>query len=280
MGDMVIVTTDQATAVADFLPPELFLTTVIKANAKLDRANVQRIKYRITSTSGDADLGELPNTDMQAITSKGEGSIDLLVTRQEHKTAPKANTQKPSAELNQYLDANLMINTDDPELVKLAKRAGGDETEPYALADKLRRFVTDYITDKNLSVGFATASEVCRTKEGDCSEHAVLLAALGRIRGLPSRVAAGVAYVPIFGKQQDIFGYHMWTQFHINGEWIDVDAALRETVCSPARIVFAISSLKNAGLADLSLPLITKIGAIDIDILEIDGKQVQPAKTE
>ena len=108
----------------------------------------------------------------------------------------------------------------------------------------------------------------------------MLLAALGRIKGLPSRVAAGVAYVPLFGKQEDIFGYHMWTQFHINGEWIDVDAALRETVCSPARIVFAISSLKNAGLADLSLPLITKIGAIDIDILEIDGKQVQPAKTE
>ena len=101
-------------------------------------------------------------------------------------------------------------------------------------------------------------------------EHAVLLAALGRINGLPSRVVAGLAYVPLFGNEDDIFGYHMWTQFYIDGRWIDVDAALRETECSPARIAFAISSLQNAGLADLSLPLLSKIGAISLEIREME----------
>ena len=167
-----------------------------------------------------------------------------------------------------------MINTADPELIALAKRAAGGETEPFALADKLRRFVSDYVEDKNLNVAFATASEVCRNKEGDCSEHAVLLAALGRLNGLPSRVVAGVAYASVFGGQRNVFVYHMWTQFLIKGEWIDLDAALRETVCSPARIALVTSSLKNAGLADLALPLISKIGAIEIDILEIDGRRI------
>jgi hypothetical protein len=51
---------------------------------------------------------------------------------------------------------------------------------------------------------------------------------------------------------------------------VDFDAALRETDCSPTRIAFAVSSLKNAGMADLSLPLINKIGAIEIDILDVE----------
>ncbi len=131
--------------------------------------------------------------------------------------------------------------------------------------------MTEYVTTKSLNIGFATAGEVARTREGDCSEHGVLLAALGRINNLPSRVAVGLAYVPVFGNQDDIFGYHMWTQFYIGGRWVDFDAALRETDCRPTCIAFAVSSLKNAGMADLSLPLINKIGAIDIDILDIEA---------
>jgi hypothetical protein len=61
----------------------------------------------------------------------------------------------------------------------------------------------------------------------------------------------------------------MWTQFYVDGRWLDVDAALRETSCSPTRIAFATSSLQNTGLADLSLPLLNKLGAIQVEIREI-----------
>ena len=274
LGDMVLIVTDQKSAVADFMPPEIFMRSTIKVDTKIDRKKVRQIKYLIRGSAGDAELASMPDTDMQKVTARDDGSIELVATRIERTKAGSSAKAIGGGDLADCLDSNLMINTEDPKLVKLAKRAAGGETEPYALADKLRRFVSEYIDNKNLNIGFATASEVCRTKEGDCSEHGVLLAALGRINGLPSRVVAGVAYVPLFGAQQDIFGYHMWTQFYIDGKWVDVDAALNETDCSPARIAFAVSSLKNAGLADLSLPLISKIGAIDIDILEIDGKTV------
>jgi hypothetical protein len=88
---------------------------------------------------------------------------------------------------------------------------------------------------------------------------------------MASRVVVGLACS--HRQQDDIFGYHLWTQFFIDGRWIDVDAALRETDVSPARIAFAVSSLKNAGLADLSLPLITKLGGLDLDILEVQDDQ-------
>jgi len=203
----------------------------------------------------------------------------LVVSRQKHvrttgrpSTGSSASRNNSSLELKEFLDGNMMIDTSDPKLTALAKRAASGETDPLILADRLRRFVTDYVTDKNLNVGFATASEVCRRREGDCSEHSVLLAALGRIVGLPSRVVVGLAYVPSFAGQTDIFGYHMWTEFHIDGRWIDFDAALGESNCSPARIAFATSSLKNTGMADISLPLHNKIGAIEVDVVKIDPK--------
>jgi len=269
LGDMELITTDQPAAVADFVPPEIFMTTVIKAKRKINPESTRRITYRIRAIDPAAELGSLPTTGMQTPKEQSDRSVELVVTRQSH--VPRADgagdtVRDPGAE---YLGGNLMMNTDDPKLVELAKQASGGEKAPFALADKLRRFVTDYVQMKSMNIGFATASEVARTKEGDCSEHGVLLAALGRLNGLPSRVVAGLAYVPSFGGQDDIFGYHMWTQFFIDGRWIDVDAALEETQCSPCRIALASSSLRDCGLADLSLPLISRIGGIDIDILEV-----------
>lgn len=273
MGDMEIIAVDQQTALKDFVPPEMFNTTVVRAKQSLDRAKLQRVRYRINPKKDHkVDFAKIPETPMQKIIARDEKSIELELTRVKHErlAADRKPVTDEKPEMSEFLGGNLMINTADPELIALAKRAAGDEKEPFALADKLRRFVSDYVETKNLNVGFATASEVARTREGDCSEHGILLAALGRLNELPSRVVVGIAYVPIFGNQDDIFGYHMWTQFYIDNRWIDFDAALNESNCSPTRIAFGVSSLKNAGIADLSLPLLTLIGAIDIDILATD----------
>jgi Transglutaminase-like superfamily len=272
MGDMILLAANEETALAAFVPPEMFMTSVIKAKKPIDYKKAKRITYHIFGNDAPVSFDDMPETDAQKIIKRSENSIDITLTRVPH-TPASDRRGKPltTDELREFLGANLIMNVDDPELIKLAKRAAGSERDPFALGDKLRVFVTDYITEKNLTIGFATASEVARNKEGDCSEHGVLLAALGRIAGLPSRVAVGLAYVPIFGGGKDIFGYHMWTQFYIDGRWIDFDAALRESDCSPIRIAFATSSLKNAGLADLSLPLLSKIGAIDIDVIKIEN---------
>lgn len=275
MGNLAIIEADEQAALSDFVAPEIFITTTIKAGRPIDRRRVKRITYRLSrigsdDSPSDSKQTELPQTGMQQVTRVSEDTVRLVVQRQEHKIAgwQEGVYQKPVP--SEYIDANLAINTGDPDLRKLANRAAGGLVEPFALADKLRKFVSEYVTTKNMNIGFATASEVCRQRTGDCSEHAVLLAALGRLNGLPSRVVVGLAYVPLLGNERDVFGYHMWTQFFIDNRWIDVDAALGETRCSPARIAFAVSSLKNAGLVDLSLPLLGRIGATELQIVEVE----------
>lgn len=267
IGDMVMIAVTQEEALKDFVPPEVFMATTIKVGA-LDYEDARRITYKISAKSDAIKLDDIPSTGNQRVVKSSEKEAVIEVHHAAFRAEP--SSPLPPSQRDQYLSANLIINTDDPELQKVAKQAAGDAKEKFELADNLRKFVTEYISDKSLDIGFATASEVCRNKEGDCSEHAVLLAALGRINGIPSRVAVGLAYVPWFGGASDVFGYHMWTQFHLDGQWYDFDAALRESLCTPRRIAFAVSSLNDAGLADLSLPLLTKIGGIHLEIVDVE----------
>lgn len=267
---MEVYAVDQATAVSEFVPAEFFMTNTIAVPKPIPAAKANRVTYRLAPKPGTQTKLELPETGMQKVAKSESGAVTLVVTRIDRDAVAAAGPgAAPGAE---FLDSNVLINTKDAQLIELANKAAGGAAKPLELADNLRRFVTEYIEQKGMDVAFATASDVCRSRKGDCSEHAVLLAALGRIKGLPSRVAVGLAYVPAFGNQKDIFGFHMWTQFYINGTWVDVDAALRETDCSPTRIAFGVSSLKESALAEMSFKLMEVIGRVDLSVENVVEK--------
>ena len=83
-------------------------------------------------------------------------------------------------DLKPFLSSSVYLDIDDLLIQKLAKKGQGAAKIPKEIARKLTKFVFRYMTNKNYGVGFATASEVARNKEGDCTEHSMLLAALGR----------------------------------------------------------------------------------------------------
>ena len=63
---------------------------------------------------------------------------------------------------------------------------------------RIESFVARYIDNKSMSVGYASAVEVVESRQGDCSEFAVLTAALCRAVGIPAQVVVGIAYVKEF----------------------------------------------------------------------------------
>jgi transglutaminase-like putative cysteine protease len=68
---------------------------------------------------------------------------------------------------------------------------------------------------------------VADSKEGDCTEFAVLTAALCRAMGIPARIVVGIAYVDEFMGYENVFGGHAWTEAYIGNRWVGLDAAFK-----------------------------------------------------
>ena len=132
----------------------------------------------------------------------------------------------------------------------------------------MRDFVANWIEEKNLGVGFATASEVVRNPAGDCSEHAVLLAALGRAVGLPARVAAGIVYVPAWEDQSNVMGFHMWTEVWVRGQWMPIDATLGKGFVGATHLKISDHSWHNMHVLTPLLPVTRVVGKVSIDVLD------------
>ncbi|MGP1272774.1 MAG: transglutaminase-like domain-containing protein [Phycisphaerales bacterium] len=252
-------------ALADIDPPEIMQSTFIRPNRVIDDPRGTRRATYILSVP-DAELGALPSSPRHRIEAIDERTARLVIDLE---AAPDA-AAPPSP---QEMGSSTMLSIDDQAVASLVRRAGASKTADAAVrAEALRRFVHGYISGKSLDVGFATASEVARTRVGDCTEHAVLLAALLRADGIPSRVVSGLIYATDFIGAEDIFGYHMWTQAWVeNGDgvkgWVDLDATLpADTPFDATHIALEISNLADGESINSMLRLSPLIGRLQVAV--------------
>lgn len=254
-------------ALATGAPVEMFLQTFVKAKGTLAK-NAKRVKYRLrVPADAKMTMPDLPNTDMQTFKRVSEREAILEVVQTDWDEL-KTSTEKGSSQ-EEYLRPSAMLDINNRQIKRLAKRAVGEAKEPVAKASALRKFVTNYITEKSLGVGFASATEVAKNRRGDCTEHGVLLAALARAAGIPARGASGLIDIPAAFKVEGLqFGYHMWTQVYINGKWVDLDAAMRQTQCAPTHIAVSLLPLNDEGMIDSVRGLLPLMGRLEIEILE------------
>ena len=129
----------------------------------------------------------------------------------------------------------------------------------------MNRWVFQNMRTKNFQVGFAAANEVARNLTGDCSEHAVLLAAMCRASGIPARVVVGLVYVD----RHQGFGYHMWDEVYINQRWVAVDPTWNETTVDAGHIKLSESSLEGVAPFEAFLPVLKVAGKLQIEPLEL-----------
>ncbi|MFO0974128.1 MAG: transglutaminase-like domain-containing protein [Phycisphaerae bacterium] len=251
--------------------PEMFNNTFITATGRV-RRDAPRLTLRLSTADG-ARLPDLPNTEMQTFRRDGESTGTLEVARLDWaalragESVPKAPPRRIRRE---FLRASAYCDINDAQIQKLSRKAVGDAALPAAKADRLRKFVTGYITNKGLDVAMATATEVARRRQGDCTEHGVLLAALARAAGLPARCVAGLVMAPDSAPDRPLFGYHMWTQVWIDGRWIDIDAAMRQTDCDPTHVALAIMSMNDESLMSGAMNIVALIGRLKIEVVSAD----------
>ncbi len=232
---------------------ELFFSTLVTAKVVggIDPAQAEAVRYTMVLTGQDKQVDML-NTAMQRVVLRRDDRIDLLVSRWDapRKRDDRAGKAPREADLDKYLAATAYANIDDEVIRKMADEAAGGEADPLQLAERLTRYVYKNIEHKGLDVAFATASEVARTRQGDCTEHAALLAALARAKGLPARGAFGMVAMPgSYADGEMTFGYHMWTQIYVGGRWLDFDAALNQPHPDATHILLGISDLADTSIS-------------------------------
>ena len=128
------------------------------------------------------------------------------------------------------------------EVVKVAKAVGEPIADPWKRCQALEKWVDENMKSSDFTVGFSTAADTVRSRRGDCSEHSVLLTALCRAAGVPSRAAMGLVYVDSL----QAFGYHMWTEVNIGGEWYALDGTIGEGSVGGEHLKILDGSLKGA----------------------------------
>lgn len=258
-------------ALSPFSPPELMERTLVTPDRPIeDPRRAARAVFRLRVDDG-APIPDLPATGTQRAELLDDGSVRLTIDAR----AP-GEPVEPGFDAAPFLASSAAIDLSDGAIQELRRDAtrAVSESEPDR-AEALRRFVATTIDDESLGVGLATASDVARTRRGDCTEHAVLLAALLRADRIPSRVVSGLVYVEQLGDRRGVFGYHMWTQALVRdrGErrWVDLDATIgSQSLFDATHIALSIESLADDEPPASIAALVGLVGRVRIEVEQIE----------
>jgi hypothetical protein len=118
---------------------------------------------------------------------------------------------------------SFVLDCEEPIFSELRRDFETQHAASPALAPDVVRFVDRYIEKKRFGRLFDIASIVAQRREGDCTEHAVLLASTFRMLGIPSHVVNGLAIFAHEGVPK-AFG-HAWTEYFDGQRWQLADAS-------------------------------------------------------
>ncbi|MFI4860001.1 MAG: transglutaminase family protein [Phycisphaerales bacterium JB063] len=274
--EMVSFLRDASVATLEFDPPEMAQMSTVRPDQPIEQPlRVRRAVFDLKFSEHAPDDLLPPTTMHQRAERLPDGRVRLVVDMTEEN--PLASDDTPGTDPS-YMETSIMIDHSDEEVQKLAQqvreRVGG-AVDDLRFARSARRFVTRYMTGINLSTGDATASEVARSRSGDCTECSVLLAAILRAQGIPSRCVTGLAYADSeFAGQSDVFVYHMWTQAWIaddseqGGHWVDLDSAMYRYTAT--HITLGTSAMDDANAGAEMIEMVPMMNGLEIGVVEIE----------
>ena len=184
--------------------------------------------HLVPITAGDSL--RIPSDDNQKVSTDGRGGVIVTVRPVKPSREATFPYKGDDKEVLEALKPTRYVQSDHKEIIKLARKAVGRTKNTAEAVKKIEAFVAGHIDNKGLSVGYASAVDVARSKQGDCTEFAVLTAALCRAVGIPAQVVVGVAYVKDFAGLEDRFGGHAWVRTYLGGQagkWSSIDAAFK-----------------------------------------------------
>lgn len=241
---------------------DIGISQLIRLNARIARPyDTSQAVYRITLKGDDNPGSSFAHDSRQEVKNAKGDSFELHIRAQRGPSAAE-NGDKVKDE---YVVSNLYITSDDPRVRAHTAVAVGKETDVWRKAVRIERWVHDNMQNKNFTEAFATADHVARTLEGDCTEHAVLAAAMCRAADIPSRTAFGLIYID--GPRGPSMGFHMWAEVLVRGQWLPIDATLGKGFVGATHLKISDHSWHDTQSLTPLLPVVRVVGKLSIDVL-------------
>ncbi len=208
------------------LPPHPFLPWLTRATLRWDGKDPQT----------------LPEDDQQKRLDPYRIQLQRAKAPTPEEAAELPVKGQPQPDDAPFLAPSPLVQFEDPVFKGLLARLQAPKDAPrWALVQRVNRFVFEWITEKDYTVGFASAQEVARRPKGDCTEHGVLAVGLLRKLGVPARGVLG------WVGTGNVLGLHFWVEVRIAGRWIPVDPTFDEIPASTLRLKLATTDLADLG---------------------------------
>ncbi|MBL8818201.1 MAG: transglutaminase domain-containing protein [Planctomyces sp.] len=267
-GRMILERSDAATALGsgNSAGLQVELTGMIPVRNGIPNPETRRVtRMRISVPQGQQLV--IPQSLFQTVETDSPNQVNVtLLSPVETGHREGFSRLRPSEEVaEEFLISTPLITSDNEAVHRLTRLSAGTVADPLEGCRRMSRYLFANLKPSPFSTICQPASEVAKTMRGDCTEHAVLLAAMMRASGIPSRVVIGLTYV----ERTSSLMAHMWAEAWIDGKWIPYDSTKKQGQPGATTLRLADSGLtedSGDGLL-LFLPLLDLIGKAQVDIL-------------
>ncbi|MCX7958718.1 MAG: transglutaminase-like domain-containing protein [Deltaproteobacteria bacterium] len=255
---------DKKKADEGFAPIDIFEQSLIKPDKAIKSLNrLEKLTLKLTFSS--IEVPQIIEDEYQKITKKEGKSVILEIQRIRPDMGKKVNFPIKDEKLKKFIEPTRYEQSTSEQIMELAQKFVGEETDAAEAAIKISNQVGQYIKGASLSKGYLSALEVYEQKVGDCTEYSVLTSALLKSLGIPTRLVMGLVYVD--GK----FGFHSWLDYWADG-WYSVDPTLNEESVNPTHIRLWTGIGEPSELRGASTSALSFLNKVKIEILNAEYK--------
>ncbi len=212
-------------------PGDFAVVTSVRPDVTLppDRP-LASLKIRL---SGIPDASFAITDERQKIVAQAAGpprTVTYQITARAPSPAAAATLPVKAPAFKTWLQPDPYANSDDPAIVREARRMVGGEKNIVKAAEKIRLGVRALMTSDSSMGVLRPASDVLKNPSGVCRDYAILFTALARAAGIPARPVGG------FTLSRGSFYYHAWAEVWTGREWMAVDATLPASTADAGHI--------------------------------------------
>lgn len=234
-------TTKDAASAPVARPVELFNAQSIRLDREIPGIHgAASVVYTVTAPKDD-DPGSLFPADARQQVKNFDPKAKSFELHVSASRGPAMDAKPLPAPGKEFTASNYFINWDNDAVKRLAAAAvqllpAGASDWEKALA--VEKWVKANMRAFEFSQAMATADNVAKTLTGDCTEYAMLSAAMCRALGVPSRTVLGLVYAPA-KDGKPYLAYHMWFEVFADGQWLPLDATLGMGGIGPGHLKIA-----------------------------------------